>query len=237
MADDFLTPSARAAAGRLSSDLQRVFGDRLRAVVAYPPVAAAGRGPQTAYTLALVDTLSFADLSALLTVVPAWHKAGLATPLLLSREEFERTLDIFPLEYGAILSRHEVVYGTWPVDGTRPGDADLRRACERQIKAHLIHLREGYLETHGRPAVIAELLRASAPAFRAALENIARLHGAPSLEGHAALTGAGVDPEVVRQVLAFEQSGTAASAPELLPRYIETVERLWRIVDGWSAAR
>lgn len=238
MAEDFLSPAARVAAGRLASDLQRVFGERLRALIAYEPVAtAAPRGGQVTYTLALVEALTFADLAALLTVVPAWHKSRLATPLLLRREEFERTLDVFPIEYGAILARHVVLYGAWPFDRTRVGEADLRRACERQIKGHLIHLREGYLETHGRPSALAELIRASVPAFRSSLENIARLHGVASIDDHAALSEAGIDPATVRQVLAFERDGTATTAPELMSGYLDTVERLWRLVDGWSAGR
>ena len=238
MADDLLSPAARAAAGRLTSDLQRVFGERLQALIAYEPAAtAAPRGTPAAYTLALVESVSFSDLASLLTVVPAWHKSGLATPLLLGRKEFERTLDVFPIEYGGILARHFVLYGSWPFDAARVGEGDLRRACERQIKGHLIHLREGYLETHGRPSALAELIRASVPAFRSSLQNIARLYGVAAIDEHAALSDAGIPPANVRQLLAFEKDGTANTAPDLMPIYIDTVERLWRLVDGWSAPR
>ena len=55
--------------------------------------------------------------------------------------------------------------------------ADLRRACETQIKSHLVHLREGFIEAGGTPRAIADLVTASAPAFVALLRNIARLNG------------------------------------------------------------
>ena len=59
----------------------------------------------------------------------------------------------------------------------RSRDEDLRRACETQIKSHLVHLREGFIESGGRPQAIADLVAASAPAFAALLRNVARLNG------------------------------------------------------------
>ena len=36
--------------------------------------------------------------------------------------------------------------------------ADLRRACEVQARSHLLHLREGYLETRGRADALSDLI-------------------------------------------------------------------------------
>jgi hypothetical protein len=163
--------------------------------------------------------------------VPAWHKAKLATPLLLGGEEFARSLDVFPLEYRSILAEHVVIRGAWPTE-LEVGSADLRRACERQIKGHLIHLREGFLETHGRPSAVAELLRASVAPFRAALRQIAHLEGAPGANDEGLVRFAetmGVDGTTVRQVLAGSERGADVTA--LLSRYIEATEQLWRVVD------
>jgi hypothetical protein len=220
----------RGAAERLADDLARVFADRLLVVVAYKPGSSAS-GDQTVHTLALADRITANDLSALLTIVPAWHKAKLATPLLLGRDEFERTLDVFPIEYQAILSDHVILRGNWPAAlHVRPDD--LRRACERQIKGHLIHLREGFLETHGRPSAVAELLRASVAPFRSALRHIASLEGLPSASDADLATFAGsigADATAVREVLAGGAAGADASA--LLSRYIAATEQLWRAVD------
>jgi hypothetical protein len=240
MPDEFLSPAARAAAERLAADLERVFGARLQAVIAYEPASHHGRDAPLAYSLALVEALGPEDLTTLLTVVPAWHKGGLATPLLLTGEEFTRTLDVFPLEYNSILARHVVLRGALP-DDVRVSDKDLRRACERQIKAHLIHLREGYLETHGRPAALAELVRASIPPFRAALASVARLHGNPADSDQAlaafAAGALGADGAAAREVLRAAKGGQASEVPTLFPGYLRLVERLWRFLDEWSAAR
>lgn len=227
MAD--LSGADRATVERLADDLARVFGGRLLVVVAYQPGAAPGEA--AIHTLALVDTLTMADLSALLTLVPAWHKAKLATPLLLGAEEFERTLDAFPIEYASILADHIVLRGAWPTT-FQIAPADLRRACERQIKGHLIHLREGFLETHGRPAAVAGLVRASVAPFRAALRHVARLEGASDANDEELVSFArsiGVDAAVVRDLLSGSDAGSDATA--LLARYIEATGQLWRAVD------
>jgi len=231
MTADFLNDAARGAADRLGDDLARVFGNRLLVVVAYEP-ASAPSPDHAVYTLALVDRVTMDDLSALLTVVPAWHKAKLATPLLLGRDEFERTLDVFPIEYESILSNHVVIRGLWPTSSLQVGNADLRRACERQIKGHLIHLREGFLETHGRPSAVAGLLRASVASFRGSLRQFAKLQGAPAATDADLVQFAErvqVDPGTVREVLAFSSSGSETAT--VLSRYIDATEQLWRAVD------
>jgi hypothetical protein len=121
-----------------------VFGQRLHALV----YGLAGPD-QLLHTLAPdeVDWLIF-RLSAM---VHRWRRAGLAVPLLLARNEFERSLDVFPVEYGEIVANHITIIGHDPFAGARIAEADLRRSCELQAKSHLIHLREGFLEAGGDP--------------------------------------------------------------------------------------
>ena len=119
------------------------------------------------HTLAIVDTLSAGDLRACAGRMAAWHEAGLAAPLLVAAHEFARSLDAFPFEFGAILADHAVVSGASPFDGLSVDPADLRRACEVQARSHLLHLREGYLETRGRADALAVLIVRSAPACAA----------------------------------------------------------------------
>src|SRR5919204_2351910 len=175
----------------LERDLRGIFGSRLQSLVVYGERAreavhhahAAG-GPRAgahhahddaadaAQTLAVVATLTGDDLRACAGRMAAWHAAGLATPLVLAAHEFGRSLDAFPLEFGAILADHRVVAGANPFDGLSVDAADLRRAVEVQARSHLLHLREGYLETHGRLDALAVLIVESAPAFAALLTSV-----------------------------------------------------------------
>jgi hypothetical protein len=214
MASVALNSTERAALERLAADLRRVFGERLESLVAYGP-------ERPLHALALVDRVAFADLAACIPLTDDWHRAGLGTPLLLSRHEFLRTLDVFPVEYGAIIEDHVVVAGTSPFAGCAVKDADLRRAVEAQAKSHLIHLREGYLETAGRPGDVARLIAGSAPAYRSLLRNLEHLDPFAMAER---------DRGLVHDLSAVN---TIAEPSALLARYLAEVERIWVYVDGW----
>jgi hypothetical protein len=207
----------------VSADLRRIFGARLQSLVSYGPQD----HPDGMHTLALVERLNFDDLTACAPRNRDWQRAGAAVPLLLSREEFQRTLDVFPLEYGGIIASHQLIAGENLLAAARVSEADLRRGCEFQAKSHLIHLREGYVETGGDPARVSRLIAASAPALSALLENLRQL------DAHAAAR-VGLTPEFVRQVASADATRIADPSP-LLARYVTAVERLWQEVDRWRA--
>ena len=232
-----LSREERPALEGLASELGRVFGARLRSVVAYgldTPTAS----PRILHTLALVDRLAFDDLAKCLPLVDGWRHRSLAVPLILELEEFLRTLDVFPLEYGDIIAHHVIIAGTNPFGAAHVAQADTRRACELSAKSHLIHLREGFLETRGHADSVVRLIAASAPAFVALLRNIARLADEDATDLPAmAERQIGVPGEVVREVIGAG-AGTRSSIAEptaLLARYIAASERVWEYVDTWRA--
>ena len=211
----------RSRAVPLASDLQRLFGARLLSLVAY----GADPDPDGVHTLALVERLTFQDLAACVPLVPAWRRSGFAVPLILSRHEFLRSLDVFPIEYGEIIARHVVILGNDPFAGMQVNEADLRRSCEQQAKSHLIHLREGYLENGGQPASVAGMMAASSRALRALVSNLERLDAGVAER-------AGLTPELLNEIASADVS-TISEPSALLARYIAAVERLWEYVDRW----
>lgn len=236
-----MTQAWRPGADALVRDLRGIFSERLRSVVVYGSHAedSAGDGPVTC--LALVSTLGLDDLNACARATHAWHRRGLATPLILPEDEFRRSLDAFPLEYSEILRAHASLYGDDPFAGLRIALEDLRRACETQVKSHLLHLREEFIEAAGRPHAVAELVQASAPALAALLRNVARLHGVTTSDRIAATREgarlAGLADGIVADVLALEQPASvpATDPARLFPEYLAAVERLAKFVDGWRA--
>ena len=217
-------------------DLQHIFGERLQAVVAY------GRPDATPMpSLVLVRSITAADLDECAARVASWHRAGCATPLLLTREEFAGSLDAFPIEYGEILDSHRVIYGDSPFAGLTISDEDVRRACEVQVKSLLLHLRENFVEVHGRPADVAALVSDSAPAFAQLLRRLARLDDVTCSTNQDLCTYASTRPHldgrVVGDVLALAKNPSAAGvdASRLFPQYLAAVEALWRFTDRWKA--
>ena len=99
------------------ADLRAIFALRLNAVVVYGRHAVRPAPNAPLHTLARVTELSMADLEACARRARTWQKNGIAVPLLVARDEFSRALDVFPLEFGAILAGYRVVYGPDPFEG------------------------------------------------------------------------------------------------------------------------
>ena len=233
----------------LERGLRDIFGGRLQSLVVYGQRTQPGGdahdghghdGPP-ARTLAIVETLTPEDLRGCAGQIEAWHAAGLATPLLFAAHEFEQSLDAFPLEFGAILADHSVAAGANPFAALAVDPADVRRACEVQARSHLLHLREGFLETRGRGDAISVLIVRSAPAFAALVSGIARLEGlatdnAASAARHVERvlgTGNSAVGEVVQLSGAHDMS--SAEGERLFAPYLDAVTQIVRYVDGWSA--
>lgn len=239
------------AAGSLERDLREIFGDRLQSFVVYGLEAHAASSAGDAHgdahdrrlthTMAIVDAPTADDLRACARRVATWHDAGLATPLLLAAHEFARSLDAFPLEFGAIVADHVVVSGKSPFGGLRVNPADVRRACEVQARSHLLHLREGFLETRGRADALAVLIVDSAAPFAALLESIARLQGIvahdPDAVGRHAERALNLPAETVAGVVKLAGATEISSdeAVRIFPAYLDAVERLVKFVDGWKS--
>ena len=231
----------KPAADTLTRDLGGVFRDRLVSVVIYGGQVD-GNATAALHSLALVSSLTADDLAACAHLSGEWTRRGIGTPLILPDTEFRASLDVFPLEYGEIVRAHTLVYGADPFAGIAISQGDLRLACEAQAMSHLLHLRQGYMQTAGRLPAIARLVSQSAPAFAALLRNVARLSGVQSSDRMEATrqgaTAAGLSMTTVDAILALETpSALPASDPaRLFPDYLAAVERLAAAVDQWRAS-
>ena len=223
-----LSPSARRAFDRMAADGRRVLGARFVAFIAYS--AADG--------VLFGERIEAADLEALSALAGAWHHDDLATPLVITTSEFRRSLDAFPIEYQSMLDRHVLIAGLNPFDGVQVLDADVRRACEIQAKSHVIHLRQGWIESGGDEARLAALTARSAAPLRALLAQLVRLNDLRAPDdaalAEAASVLAGVPADLIGAVLALEKAPARASAVvPRLPEYLSACEQLWAFIDRW----
>jgi hypothetical protein len=152
----------------LASHLKEIFGDRLRMVAAFGDAGNA---------CAVVQSLTVDDLDRCAAHTAKWGKAGLDTPLFFIESELSRALDAFPLELSEIINTRRVVAGVDLFADIVVSKQDLRRACEVQARAHVLHLREGYIEAGGDSKAVGKLVSAAVPPFRALVRNVARLEG------------------------------------------------------------
>lgn len=233
----------------LAAGLERIFGNRLECLATYGgngeaeslTGGAGGDDHDHVHTVAVVASISAHDLKECANLSAGWHKQGLATPLVLTRAELARSLDAFPLEFAEIIAHHRVVRGTDVFGGLTVAASDIRRACEVRARSHVLHLREGYIETEGDERALAGMIQQSARPFRLLLVSLGRLEGVDASDAEAFgrhLTEAlRLNRGVVDQVLAAGGRGGIGrtEAQDLYPAYLEAVERIVQHIDGWKA--
>jgi hypothetical protein len=229
------------AVDRLLADLRVIFSTRLMSLVVYGHHAAGTASSSTPiHTLALVDDVGFADLDACARQAGRWQGDGLAVPLMIGRREFARSLDVFPLEFGAIILHHRVVFGDDPFHGLAVKDQDVRRACEIDVKGHVLHLREAYVERRGEIAAVTKLVEASAAALRTLASNVARLDGQSgtspaALASHLTTALGPAHGRTLATVLALGDTPLApGDAARIFPDYLAAAEALAWYVDAWK---
>jgi hypothetical protein len=224
-----LTAAARHRFVKLADDVRRVLGAHFVSLIA----------TSAASSDVFADRVTAGDLDAVGALVETWHREGLSTPLLVTVDEFRRSLDTFPLEYQAMIDRHVVITGLPPFSGAVVPLDRLRDACEVQAKGHVIHLRQGWVNAAGHVEAVAELAARSAAPLRALLINVARLASAGAAGDLSPLAGAraaGLSESLIGDVLALEDAPEAGRAiVARMPEYLAASERLWAFVDEWRS--
>ena len=195
--------------------------------------------------LALVRRSRLDDLNACAARSAAWRSAGLATPLLLTRDDFARSLDAFPIEYGEIIASHELVVGRDPFDGLvdstaricgAPARCRSRATCSTCARTTSKAATAVCRRSKPGARVGAGLCRA-APASRPA--RTAPPRDTPSdLVALRARSALGLDrARRRRSARARRRRRTAAvDAGAAVPRVSAAIERLAEFVDRWRDA-
>jgi hypothetical protein len=189
----------------LAAQLKEIFGERLRMVAAFGDAAG---------TCVVVQSLTIHDLDRCAAQAAKSKSPEVETPLFFVESELRRALDAFPLELSEIIATRRVVAGVDMFLDIEVPRQDLRRACEVQARGHVLHLREGYIESGGDTKAIAKLLSAAVPPFRALVKNVARLEG---ISPKALVTQLDLDN--------FEKG---------FPEALRAAERIVEYVDTWK---
>jgi hypothetical protein len=189
-----------------------------------------------------IFVLTEMDLKFLEVLAPRgkkYRKEQVAAPLIMTPEYITKSTDVFPMEFLSFRLLHDTVYGEDVLEGIEIRPSDLRHQCEREMKAKLIGLRQGYLSTMGSARDITDGIVASFAGFIPLFRGIIHLKGATPPPGHddvlnALESATGVDCSVFRKVLAEKRKKAKLSKEEvdsLFEEYYAVTERLGKVVD------
>jgi hypothetical protein len=92
----------------------------------------------------------------------AWRKTSRTPPILITRDEWARAADAFPIELCDMKAAYRMVRGPDLVIGAALDRRDLRRALEHELRGKLLRLRQAYVAHASDPAALGQLAAESA---------------------------------------------------------------------------
>jgi hypothetical protein len=240
-------PDDRIQLERFVADLEDSHEASLLAVVLTGDAATADYQPRKT-PLTVIVVLSEVTPDALRAMRPnlrRWRRRRIPTPMVMDPRYIESSLDVFPLEFLDIQTRHRLIHGERDPFSKLPIDLPhLRSEVEEQLRGKLLHLWSAYLETEGSEKSLRALLVETPPGFEIALRGLLAL--APDTpESDALATGEGVIRAVEQRfdvtLPTFERLeeirlGRRAlandSLDEVFDAYVDEVRALVRLSDA-----
>jgi hypothetical protein len=98
------------------------------------------------------------SLNALADMARSMRKKKLAAPLLMTPAYIRRSRDVFGIELLDFQLIHQTILGDDPFAELSFAKKDVRLQCERELKAMLIRLRQGYIAAAGQKRLIRDIL-------------------------------------------------------------------------------
>jgi predicted nucleotidyltransferase len=221
----------------LLSEADRMLGGRYSAVL----YGSAARGDfipghSDVNLMLILEDATPEILRSLGRALTRWRKARLEPPLLMSRDEWERATDAFPIEITDMRAAYQVLRGTDPLTGAAVLTSDLRRALEREFRGKLLRLRQGYAAVSPDPAALGALATQSAGTVMVLLRSLLALLGKPGSADPIGLATAAEDvigasrESVARVVRHRGKRGWRCGLVEF-EEYMTAVERAVRFLD------
>jgi predicted nucleotidyltransferase len=184
----------------------------------------------------VVEQLTPTVLRSLSRAFTGWRKSIAESPLILSRGEWGRATDAFPIEITDMRLSYRVLRGADPLDGTQVDLTDLRKAVEREFQGKLLRLRQGYATYAPDPAALGALGLQSATTILVLLRGMMTVLGKPVSPNatelaRAAAEAVGFEADHLLHVVSHRADREwRCSVPEF-ENYMNAVEQTARFVD------
>lgn len=106
----------------------------------------------------ILNEINFNFVEFLAPLGKKYGKQRIAAPLIMTPEYIQDSLDVFPIEFHDFRLIHKTIAGEDILKVLLIKKENLRLQCEREIKARLIGLIQGYISSAGDRELIATLL-------------------------------------------------------------------------------
>jgi hypothetical protein len=124
-------------------------------------------------TVLVLGEQKLGSLNTIAAMAKSVSRKKISAPLLMTASYIERSRDVFGVEFLDFQLTHQTVFGEDPFAALAFDKKDVRLQCERELKATLIRLRQGYIAASANKKLVRDIListaRGLAPLLRAML--------------------------------------------------------------------
>ena len=124
-------------------------------------------------TVLVLGKQTLASLNTIASLAKPMRKKKISAPVLMTPSYIEWSRDVFGVEFLDFQRTHRTILGTDPFEPLSFDKKDVRLQCERELKAMLIRLRQGYIAAAANRRLVRDIListaKGLAPLLRAML--------------------------------------------------------------------
>jgi hypothetical protein len=191
-------------------------------------------------TVVLLREHSVAALNTVGSLARSMTRYRLSAPLLMTSACIERSRDVFGVEFLDFQLTHETILGADPFTAIHIDKPDVRLQCERELKAMLVRLRQGYVAAAGDDGLVRDILISTAKGLAPVVRAMLWLNDADrpqtmekALQTASARFGVDLNAAVVAERWRYEKPRrTRAEIERTFAALLDTADRLTTIVDG-----
>src|SRR5882672_12514892 len=125
----------------------------------------------------IARALPIGVLDAVARALPRAARPPHVEPLLLTRGQIEKSLDVFPIEWLEMQERHVLLEGEDVLAGIEVPRTWLRLQCEHELRGKHIQLRQALLVHGADSKELARVLAAAASSYATLYRTLIRLEG------------------------------------------------------------
>lgn len=133
--------------------------------------------------LCVFERLDAATLAKLNPAAVWWGRQGQRPPMLFACDELARAADVFAVELYDIKQNHRVLHGEDVIASLPVPMNHHRLQVERELRTHVVRLREGYLAMPQDRKRVLELMTASISSFATLFRHALIAMGEPAPAG------------------------------------------------------
>ena len=113
-------------------------------------------------TVLVIGRQTIPLLNSIASLAKPMKKKRISPPLLMTKSYIEQSLDVFGVEFLDFQLTHLTILGDDPIEALVIDKKDVRLQCERELKAMLIRLRQGYVASAANKKLMRDVLISTA---------------------------------------------------------------------------